>query len=350
MANIMIVDDDIQVLNALVRVLRTTEYQVSLYNDPQKAVQQMDSVTWDVIICDYRMQGINGLEVLKTAKRLVPDAVRILMTGYSDIDVIIQAVNEGSIFKYLSKPWDNQQLLLLIEESVMHKQKADHNNQLINDILAENSEWSLIANSLEYRMMQMNEQGVKALLKTIKAKDESLYQHSLSVAWVALRIGDSLRLRKADLQTLRLSALFHDIGKIAIRDSVLTKNDSLDLYEREEMIHHPEVSAEILKEMDFMREVSEIVIQHHERCDGSGYPKGLTDSGIKLLSKILAVSDVYVALRERRSYKAALTRDEALHMIQLDAGKGLDATIVERFCKVIAAVELPMSIEELEEV
>lgn len=346
--HMMIVDDEHQVLKALDRTLRDTGFEVTLYDDPQKAIENMDESHWDLILADYRMPKVNGLEVLKAAKQNAPDAVRILMTGYADIDVIIKAVNEGSIFKYIAKPWDNEQFLKTIHESIGHKLKNDENKKLVKEIMAENSEWSGITKSLEHKILQMSEQGVQALLRTIRAKDEELYKHSLSVAWVAGRVGESLGLKKSDSQTLRLSALFHDIGKIAIRDSILLKTDKLDPDERAQMIHHPEVGSEILKEMDFMREVSEVVLQHHERHDGGGYPKGLAGGAIKTLARILSVSDIYVALKEERSYKASLSSEAAIQIIKNEAGKAVDEIIVERFCKVMGQVEIPSTLKELE--
>jgi putative nucleotidyltransferase with HDIG domain len=345
----MIVDDEHQVLKALDRTLRETGFEVTLYDDPLRAIENMDESHWDLIIADYRMPKLSGLEVLKAAKQNAPYAVRILMTGYADIDVIIKAVNEGSIYKYIAKPWDNQQFLSIVQESVDYKLKNDENRRLVSEIMAENSEWSGIAKSLEHKIMEMSEQGVQALLRTIRAKDEALYKHSLSVAWVSGRVGDSLGLKKADSQTLRLAALFHDIGKIAIRDRILLKTDKLDPDEREQMIHHPEVGAEILKEMDFMREVSEVVLQHHERHDGSGYPRGLSGGSIKTLARILSISDIYVALKEERSYKLSFSNDEAMTIIKNEAGKAVDEIIVERFYKAMSHVEIPSTLAELEE-
>ncbi len=350
MIQIMIVDDEVQILKALERTMQGSGYEVTLISDPKQAIDQLNDQEWDLVMADYRMPKINGLEVLKAAKTKAPKAIRILMTGYTDIEVIIQAINEGNIYKYIAKPWDNAQLIEIVQESIQYKLQIDENEALVRSVLHENSEWGNITKSLEYKIMQMSEQGVQALLKTIKAKDDALYLHSLRVAWVAKRFGLFLEFKSGEMQILRLAALFHDIGKIAIKDSILYKEGKLDADEMSSMSHHAVVGAEILKEMDFMQGVAEIVLQHHEKFDGKGYPSGLSGSQIKILAQVLSASDIFVALREERPYKKAFSSDEAMAQLQAESGKSVDALIVERFCKVMKGIEFPVELRALEEI
>lgn len=338
---LLVVDDEEMVLRAIGRVLRRNSWDVTYCNDPGEAMGLIHSQPWDILMVDYRMPKTNGLELLIEARKTAPDTVRILMTGYTDLDVIIEAINTGNIFKYVAKPWDNDRLQATLEEARVLKQDADNNKVLLKSVLEEKSEWGEIVHSLEHRLIQISNQGVQALLKVIHAKDPELYLHSLKVAWVADRIAEGMDLKDSDRQTLRLAAYFHDIGKIAIRDSVLYKEGKLDAVEREQMRHHAQVSSEILRELDFMEGVAEVVLQHHEKLDGTGYPFGLKGAHIRQEAQILSVADIYVALRERRVYKDEGSSEDSITILYKEAETGISREIVKVLEAMLDEAELP---------
>lgn len=326
---ILIVDDEQNVLNAISRSLRELNCELILVDNPDEAIRVINEKQLDVIVADYHMPGNNGLYIIKIAKEVQPDTIRILMTGDSDIDIVVNAVNEGNIFKYIAKPWNRIHLVQLISEAVKNKLMHDEKQELFAIIFKEKSEWSELKKELEHKMISINRQGVQALIKVMRAKDNALYLHSMKVAYVANLIGMAINYSEKDLKYLKLAALFHDIGKIAIRDNILYKEGQLDDYERKQMNYHATVSAEILKEIDFMQEVAEVVRQHHERFDGTGYPKGLAGEKIAHYARVLAIADVYVALREQRIYKEEKSSSESLEIIASEAGKSLDPVLVE---------------------
>ncbi len=140
----------------------------------------------------------------------------------------------------------------------------------MNQVLNEKGEWQALVHDLENQIYSINEQGINMLMKVIESKDEELMAHSKRVADYGLMLAKELHLNRRSITALDLASKFHDIGKIAIRDSILYKPGQLEDHEYNEMMHHPKVGAEILLEMEFMKEVAEIVYQHHERYNGSG--------------------------------------------------------------------------------
>lgn len=338
---ILVIDDEPLILKSIQRVLRLQGWEIRALDSVAEAFEAIEREWFDVIIADFHLMSGNGLEVLLYAKSRQPDAVRILMTGDGDLDIVVSAVNEGNIYKYISKPWDNEYLISLLSDSVRKKQRGDERRELMQTILKEKSEWAEITQSLEHRVVQLSAQGVQALMKVINAKDPELFVHSLKVAWVAEKLGRVEKYSEMGLKYLNLAALFHDIGKIAIRDNILYKDGKLDDLERKQMNHHAEVSAEILKELDFMQDVADIVRQHHERYDGKGYPEGLAGTRILHAARILTVADIYVALREKRPYKEGKSNEETLRIIQSESGKALDPHLVQVAVDLLRGVEIP---------
>ncbi len=328
-ARVLIVDDETLVLKAISRELRELHYELVLVDNSKDAIENINNNQFDVIVVDYHMPFQSGLDVLMVSKNTQPNAIRVLMTGDGDLNIVVNAINEGNIFKYISKPWQGNQLVNVISEAVSKKQLIDEKSEIVTSILQEKTEWLEITKRLEHRMVKVNEQGVQALMKVIQAKDMELYNHSIKVAYVVDVIAESLKYSEAERKYLKLAALFHDIGKIAIKDSILYKNGKLDDLERQQMNHHANVSAEILKELDFMQDVAEVVRQHHERYDGSGYPQGLRGNNILQASQVLSLADVYVALREKRPYKIEKTNTESLKIISSESGKAFDPKLVE---------------------
>jgi len=178
-------------------------------------------------------------------------------------------------------------------------------------------------------------QGIASLSNALRAREENAMLHSEQVAVLAVEIGKHMRLPDEKLELLRLAALIHDVGKIGIRDDVLLNPNRLTSEEREAVERHPTLAAEILKPILATDEIVEIVLDHHECLDGSGYPRGLTGEQIPLEARILSVADVYSALTEERTYKSPMSAKEAMDIIESMAGTKLDGEIVQNLREII---------------
>lgn len=182
-------------------------------------------------------------------------------------------------------------------------------------------------------------QGLASLDRALGSRDRGTLRHSENVAWLAVALARRIGLTEERIETLRLAALVHDIGKIGIRDDVLLKPARLTAEEYEEIQRHPRLAAEILLAIHGTEQIAEIVLAHHERLDGQGYPRGLKDPEIPIEAKVLSVADVYCALTEARPYNRTrlLGANEALSLIKSMAGSALDRRVVDELAGLITS-------------
>ena len=328
---ILVVDDEEHVLRAITRTLEFAGYQVCSTSDTEEALQILRLTPPALLICDQRMPKMPGLELLLRARTLSPDTVRLLISGYSDIDVVISAINNGQIFQYISKPWEDTELIEAVKAAFQFRQESLDRERILAQSLREKETWKGLLEHSHARIKQTIEYEANALKKIIQVKDNELLQHSLRVSQYAAQVARAMQLSKKRQQNLEYAGVFHDIGKIAIRDQILYKAGRLDESEYAFMKEHPIFGAEILRELGSWNDAAEIVLQHHEKYDGSGYPYHLKAEDILLEARILAVADAYDALISGRIYRKGVPRQEVLTILKQDAGSHFDASVVEYF-------------------
>jgi len=323
--NILIIDDDIQIVNSIKRVLHHHRYRVEYTTTPEYSFEMLLNNDFDIVICDQRMPGTSGMEILQFAKKFLPETVRILITGYSDIDIVVTAINEGNIFKYISKPWDNEKLIEIVENAISYKEdKKKKEENYIKGL-------EIAVDSLKTQVLDGKERTVKALLKVLESKDVELLRHCERVAKHSLAIAEMMNLSEKQKTNLSYAAILHDVGKISIRDKVIYKPGKLEIDEFEEITCHPLVGSEIVKGIEGMDYIAEIILQHHEKLDGSGYPRGFTETQILTEAKIIAIADTYDALVSDRIYRKALSHKEACEVIISERNSSYDTKIVNIF-------------------
>lgn len=328
---ILIVDDELQVIKALKRTLRNEPYSTLCTTLPEEALVILQQYRVDVIVSDQVMPDISGIQLLKHSRRISPGTVRILMTGYSDIDTIISSINDGNIFYYISKPWNNENFKAAIKKAIEYSYEQKEKEEKLNAALYDKKYWMELAKKMKEQVIECNQQSISALINVVKAKDIDLYRHSERVAKYALRIADMMGLSDRQKQNIEYAAYFHDIGKIGIKDNILDKPGKLNEIEYNEIKRHPLVGAEIIKEIEYLKEISEIICQHHEHIDGSGYPNGLSGSEIKLEARIICVADTFDALISDRVYRAGLDEETACNILRIGRNLLYDPEIVDIF-------------------
>jgi len=309
---LLVVDDEEDILDSLKRAFRR-DYEVFTANSGQAGIDVLKTEQVDLIISDQRMPDVTGDAVLKFAQEHQPKAIRILLTGYSDMESLVRCVNEAGLYKYITKPWEPENLRLTVMralESLSLERKLE---------------------AASGQLKQAYLDAVTMLSVACEGKDEDTGFHVRRVQFyteaLALELGES----PEQAEHMGLMSILHDIGKLYIPDSILKKPAKLDETEWNIMKRHPEYGVRILGENPFYEMAREIALCHHENVDGSGYPKGLHGNEIPLSARIAKAADVFDALTSRRPYKEPWPVERALEWMDGQSGVQLDAAVVEGF-------------------
>lgn len=329
---IMVVDDEPANLRLLERLFRR-DYQVLSASSGAEALRLLNQHDVALLLTDQRMPGMTGIELLKRTASFRPHMVRILITGYTDVSALVEAINCGQVYKYVTKPCSNDELRLTVERAIEHYKTNKSRYELEEANLR-----------LSQRLQAMSRSLVRTIADALEAKDEYVYGHARRVSGYASAIGRRMRLEVPVLEQISLAAFLHDIGKIGTPDRVLLKPTTLTEEERDIMRLHSERGALMLAEVCEMEEIAEAVRYHHEHYDGSGYPVGMSGEQIPLASRIILVADAYDAMTSPRSFREAFTHEEAVARLVESAGKQFDPEVVRAFCGLTALAQIRRAI------
>jgi putative nucleotidyltransferase with HDIG domain len=316
----MIVDDEPANLRLLERLFRR-DYEVITAASGSEALQLLSQHNVALLITDQRMPGMTGIELLKQTVAFRPHMVRIILTGYTDMTALVEAINCGHVYKYVTKPWSNDDLRLTVERALEHYETNRSRNELEQTNMR-----------LSVRLQQMTRGVVRTIADALDARDEHLYGHARRVSGYATAIGRRLNLSFEALEQLTLAGLLHDIGKIGTPDNILLKPASLTDEEHAIVELHSERGARMLAGVPEMEEIVSAVRHHHEHFDGSGYPERLIGEQIPLASRIILVADAYDAMTSPRPFREAFDHDSAIDTLNLFAGTQFDPEVVRAFC------------------
>jgi putative nucleotidyltransferase with HDIG domain len=355
--SILIVDDEDSILNAFKRILADGDYEVHTASNGLEGLNKLHTAQrpYSLIISDQRMPVMSGVQFFTQAKDIFPDAVRILLTGYADTAAVIDAINKGGVHLYFTKPWHEEELLLHIKQSFSKVEILQENKRLIELIKKKNDELLELNKTLEkrtkdktddlltqteklkasYKKSQIILDGiVKTLSKIIETRDPYTSGHEDQVAKIACKIAKEMKLTEEQIAAIHVAATLHDIGKISVPSEILTKPGRLSDLEREIIKTHCKVANDILINIEFPYPVAEIIFQHHERMDGSGYPRGLKGDKIAIEARIIGAADVMDAMASYRPYRPALGVDAAIEEIVKFRGITYDPAVVDACLKI----------------
>lgn len=316
---ILLVDDEPANLRLLERLFRR-DYHVLIASSGAEALDLLSRHDVALLITDQRMPGMTGIELLKKAADLRPHMVRIILSGYADMSALVEAINCGQVYRYLTKPWSNDDLRLTVERGIEHYESNRSRFEL-----------ELANQRLKLQLQHMTRGVARAIADALEAKDEHIYGHARRVSGYATAIGRRMRLSVQSLESISLAAFLHDIGKIGTPDRVLLKPSALNDEERDVLEQHSERGARILASVPDMDEVATAVRHHHEHFDGSGYPEKLAGEQIPLVSRIILVADAYDAMTSPRPFRQAFGHETALERLRAESGMSFDPQVVEAF-------------------
>lgn len=357
---ILLVDDEPNVLSALRRLLRPQGYALLTAPGGEEALSLLAEHSIDLIVSDMRMPQMNGAELLAQVRQQQPDAIRLLLTGYAEVASAISAINEGGIYRYITKPWDEASFLNTIQqalelrglqkehvrlEALTQRQNAELRdlNAHLEDKVTERTEQLQIAHqeiSLAMEKLKKNFfTTVQVLSNLIEMRAPVLAGHSRRVADVARRIAEKMGVGAELTHEILLAGLLHDIGKIAYPDALLGKPMNKMTGEEGSMARkHPLSGAMALMSLPDMRGVADIIRSHHERWDGQGFPDALVGEKIPLGARILALANDYDAAQLGLVSVKRMTIDEAKAYVLEGRKFRYDPAVSDAFAELIGRV------------
>jgi putative two-component system response regulator len=339
MAKILIVDDEPYVRRTLSRLLDRAGHQCDVARDAEEATLQLRSASFDLMLADVRMPGRSGLELASWAQQSYPDLAVLMLTGVEDPDVADVALERGA-FGYMVKPWRATEVLINVSGALRRRQleleRRRERHELQSEVGDRTRELRQFVDDLQTAKEQVahaHEETVQRLCRAAEFRDNETAQHIQRMSHFCALLGRRLGMPEQRCEALRLASLMHDVGKIGIPDAILLKPGRLEPYEFDTMKLHAEIGYRILSGSNvvLLDQAAVIAHTHHEKFDGSGYPRGLAGDEIPLDGRITAVADVFDALTSKRVYKDPMPVDVALEILQDQRGKHFDPQIVDLF-------------------
>ena len=356
-ATVLFVDDETNILSSLKRLFRPCGYRIFTAESGAQALEIMQHESVDIVVSDMRMPEMNGAQFLEQVNAKWPDTIRILLTGHAEIGATIDAINKGHIYRYISKPWEDNDIILSIKQALHQKQLELANRGLEELTRKQNEELKDLNANLEQKVKARTEElrqamgflemaheklkqgfitSIRVFSNLIEMREGAMAGHSRRVAELSRAIAQKMKVNETDAQDLFLAALLHDVGKIGFPDYLLEKSfANLTGEERLEVMKHPAKGQTALMALEQLNGAAKLIRSHHERFDGLGYPDKLHGLEIPLGARILALANEYDAAQIGMLLSKRLKQSDAVLFIQEGRGKRYDPAVVEAFMAVM---------------
>jgi putative two-component system response regulator len=330
--SLLIVDDQPENIRLLVRILNQAGYLDITTTTDSSRVSELHALSKpDIVLLDLQMPNQDGFAVLE---KLAPftfgiDRLPVIMITADDSSEVKRKALSLGAKDFVSKPFDQAEIVLrirnLLETRFLHQQLRTQNNDLEKKVAARTKE-------LEQSQMEMLER----LATAVEFRDDDTGDHTKRVGLISGRLAEAIGLGTAASELVRRAAPLHDIGKVGIADAILLKPGPFTPEERAIMQTHTIIGSKMLSKgrSELVRLCQRIARSHHERWDGSGYPDGLSEQGIPLEARIVAVADFFDALTHERPYRDAQSESETLDAINDGSGTHFDPVVVEALTRI----------------
>jgi len=329
-ARVLIVDDEPSVRKVLATLLLQAGVSCSAAANPHEALTMLEKTSFEAVISDLRMGATSGLELLREVRAHYPQLAFLMATGVDDVRVGVQAMKLGAD-DYLLKPFDIDVVLASLQRALERKQlerEVENYRRHLEEMVSQRTQ------QLQAAMTELEHSHsatLEALGSAIDLRDGPTAGHSRRVLLYSVKIAEVIGGMEDQLKTLGMGAWLHDIGKLAIPDSVLLKPGALNEQERQIMERHVELGYDLVKGIPFLADAAEIILAHHERRNGSGYPRGLSGEDVPMCARIFAVADSFDAMTSDRPYRLALPLQTAQNIIYAGRGELFYPEIVDAF-------------------
>lgn len=346
---ILCVDDEPHILSSLRRLFRSQGYEVVTADSAHAGLEVLATRQVDLIISDMRMPGMDGVEFLEQARQRCPDTLRLLLTGNADVRLILDAVNRGEIYRYITKPWDDHEMTLVVRHA-LERQNLERDRRRLEALsVAQNEQLRELNQSLEAKVASRTAElvgsndklkrnfltSIQVFSSLIELRGANLAGHSRRVADLARRIALRMGLDAREIQQIFIAGLLHNIGKIGFSDSMLDlpvprmNGELLGLYRS-----YPARGEQLLMPLEDLRDAATLVRAHQERFDGEGFPDRLAGLDIPIGARILALASDYDNLLIGTLSERQLRPDQAAKIVIESSGKRYDPAVVAAFGEV----------------
>jgi response regulator RpfG family c-di-GMP phosphodiesterase len=362
---LLFVDDEPGILSSLRRLFRPQGYRIYIAESGAAGLEILAKESIDLVISDMRMPEMDGATFLKEVRSRWPKVMRILLTGYADITSTVAAINHGEIYRYIAKPWDDNEIVTIVREALERMHLEKENQRLSALTLAQNDELKALNTSLEQKVAERTAELRQALAFVEQSHGElkksfltsvqvfagvielrsgsvgsQMSGHGRRVAEHARSVAQRMGLSDNEVQNVMLAGLLHDIGKLGLPDELLSKPfNTLTGEQRALVMKHPLIGQNILMGIEKFKEAAVLVRHHHECYDGSGYPDHLTGIAIPQGSRILQVVNEYDSLQIGTLVQRPLKPAEAMTFLIENRGKRYDPVAVDAFAKLISETQ-----------
>jgi putative two-component system response regulator len=332
---ILVVDDEEPIRSALKKFLTQQQFEVYAAGTGEEALEQLRRHRIALMLCDIRMPGTSGVDLVPQAIEAEPDLAILMLTAVNDATSAALCMQRGAM-DYLTKPIELADLGRAVQRALRRRELQLENRQLNQWLKEEVTTRSAELHRERMKLERISIATLEALVNALEAKDPYMRGHSARVADLSATIANQLGLPEEQVETIRVAGRLHDIGKIGTRESVLNKQGALTPEEFEHVKQHVVIGSQILAPLAHLGNIIPAVRGHHERWDGSGYPDALRGDEIPLAARIIGAAEVFDALSTSRAYQEKMTAEQAVTRLADLSGSVVDPKVYEALAAVVA--------------
>ncbi|WP_144985599.1 HD domain-containing phosphohydrolase [Gimesia aquarii] len=351
---ILFIDDEPHILKAFARLFRKDSFDIITTSSPTEVCELVQNDEFALIVSDQRMPELEGTKLLEQVRELSPDTIRIILTGYADKEAAIEAINQGSVYRFLTKPWNDLELRNEIKRAIDEYSLRQENKRLQELTLSQNEELRDLNQNLETKVRERTEKvtllnqqlkqgfigSIRAMAQLGEMHSSDLGEHAKRVTVTTGQIGKQLGLSMDDLFQINSAALLHDLGKIELPENLLAKPyNKLIPVEQRQVQNHVILGEKIAQMVPSLEKAAVLIRHHHEHFDGSGYPDGLKGEEIPLGSRVIFVADYYDHLANNKSGAQPKSPEAILKSMKEHSGTWFDPQVLSALHKYLLPEE-----------
>jgi len=357
-ANLLFVDDEPNIIKALKRLFRSTEYNILIAENGNEGLQVLEQTPIDLILSDMRMPQMDGAEFLTRVAERWPETIRILLTGFADLESTIIAVNNGKIYSYCSKPWEDNDLKILVQNALEQKRLRDERQRLFAIIEHQNQELKELNEQLEIKVQHRTEQlrlslqridsahkslkkqfnnTIKTITQIIEMRPGIKSGHSTYIAENAKELAQRMHLEDEEIKDILFAGLLSQLGKMSLPDNLLWKAlNQMSATGKKHYLNHGQEGWNLLSNIEQLKSAAELILHQYENYDGSGEPHGLSGEEIPIGARILAVVRDYISCLNGFLTDYQMTVDDTKKYLVQKKDHLYDPKVVDAFLQLLA--------------